>query len=116
MPIVFWLGAIHDVADTCLHIGFGAPAVVLLDSPDSCCEACDSGSDDLVSQIDKYVLSVVTGNAVHVRTPDGHAISWELGWYSASGTDTVRDDIHARIETARAGRSGFPTLVGAPWF
>ena len=42
-------------------IGAGDPASVLEVIPDCACDACDSGSQDALDELDEYVLSVVTG-------------------------------------------------------
>ena len=43
-------------------LGAGDPAAVLDVVPDCACDACDSGSQDVLDVLDEYILCVVTGS------------------------------------------------------
>lgn len=49
--------------------------------PDCGCDACDSGSADLLEAVDELVLAVVTGPYVALRHPD-----WEADWHPDGGS------------------------------
>ena len=48
-------------------IGVGDPVVVVELVPDCGCDACDSGSQDVLDVLDEYVLGVVTGEYRRLR-------------------------------------------------
>ena len=48
-------------------IGVGNPTVVVEVVPDCGCDACDSGSQDALDELDEYVLGVVTGEYRRLR-------------------------------------------------
>ncbi len=48
-------------------IGVGDPTVVIEVIPDCGCDACDSGSQDVLDLLDEYVLGVVTGEYRRLR-------------------------------------------------
>lgn len=64
VPLTFWtVDAAEDTAAS-VSIGAGDPAVFLEQMPDCCCDACDSGSEDMFRVIDETVLSVVGGSLI----------------------------------------------------
>lgn len=52
--------------------GEDGPTALLETVPDCGCDACDSGSDDLVEQLDRCVLAVALGGLIHARKGDQH--------------------------------------------
>jgi len=48
-------------------VGVGDPVVVVDMLPDCGCDACDSGSQDALDELDEYVLGVVTGEYRRLR-------------------------------------------------
>ncbi|WP_226832351.1 DUF1990 domain-containing protein [Brachybacterium sp. FME24] len=69
-----------------LVIGLGEPAVAVETLPDCGCDACDSGSRDLLEQLDTAILSIVDGSCEVVLTPLGHSQRSSFGASSGSGT------------------------------
>lgn len=63
-----------------LHISVARPEVVVEMQPDCGCDACDSGSDDLLTAIDETVGHVLGGPFVALRG-DG----WHADWYPDGG-------------------------------
>lgn len=61
MPLVITWNRIEDVEWPAVVLGVGDPAEVLTIVPDCACDACDSGSQDALDELDEYVLGVVTG-------------------------------------------------------
>jgi len=57
-PVEELVGAV----DAGVSLGVGDPAVLVLAAPDCGCDACDSGSQDALDELDEYMLSVVTGS------------------------------------------------------
>ena len=54
-----------------LVIGIGDPAVPVSTTPDCGCDACDSGSRDLLENLDRTLLSIVDGSFEVAHTPQG---------------------------------------------
>ena len=63
-----------------LHVSVVAPEVCVAMLPDCGCDACDSGSDDLLGTIDEVIGHVVAGPFVVLR---GHR--WDAQWYPDGG-------------------------------
>jgi hypothetical protein len=105
--------ALGGVPDTGLVVGLGDPAAQLTMIPDCGCDACDSGSEYLLDELDRIVRGAVSGDLVHVTTPSGSAFGTRDGW-SAQGFPR-RTDVGALLDEARAGRSPHPTVGGVPW-
>ena len=55
------IGLVKVVGDERVVLGAGDPAICIVDIPDCGCDACDSGSQYPLDELDHYVLSVVSG-------------------------------------------------------
>lgn len=67
-----------------LHIGVTQPRVAVAALPDCGCDACDSGSADLLEAVDETIGYLVGGPFVMLRGP-----GWQAQWYpegSSSGS------------------------------
>ena len=67
VPLVVCRSRIEDVPDAGVTIGVGDPAVRIAFIPDCGCDACDSGSQDVLDELDSYIRPVVTGEFRHLR-------------------------------------------------
>lgn len=102
LPLVLEFEAMDGVPDAVLHLAVGAPAVRVLTLPDCGCDACDTGSDDLLDVLDEHVRSVVTGDFVRVTARGGAVVAVGSGW-SAEGA-LARCDVNGLLADVRAGR------------
>ena len=83
LPLIVCMERLGDMDDAGVTLGVGDPAVLLLSTPDCGCDACDSGSQDALDELDEYVLSVVTGSYRRLRRgereitiiSEGHRVS-----------------------------------------
>lgn len=95
-----------------LELGASTPATgaVLLEVlPDCGCDACDSGSADLLQVLDEAVLTLARGGVVHVRSGRSDATRTWDGWAASNrGDPTWLDD----PGTAPAGAL---VVRGEPW-
>lgn len=98
-----------------LLVGFGEPGALLEDVPDCGCDACDSGSADLLTLLDERILDVLTGAAVWFTGGASTYLGFADGW-SASNSDLGSEEIEALLERARAGRASVPVVHGSPWW
>jgi hypothetical protein len=58
--------------------------VYLYSVPDCGCDACDTGSADLLETLDGWILAVARGGVLHARGDDGQATRTIDGWQSQS--------------------------------
>lgn len=111
----------RDDALAVLHVCVARPDVQLTGQPDCGCDACDSGSADLLEAIDREVLVAVGGPFAIIR-----AARWEAMWHpdGASSGGRGRGPDHAEVvELCRrlaAGESprlprGARAYVGRSW-
>ncbi len=97
-----------------LEIRVGDRGVVAL-APDCHCDACDSGSDDLLRQVDDTMWHVIDGGFVHVDLGGGAAVTTHRDGWSCSRV-LGRETPDRLIADARAGRSRYPVVTGAAWW
>lgn len=108
-----------------LDVAVARPDVVVETQPDCGCDACDTGSADILGTLDEAVARVVGGPFVALRG-DGWGAQWYPDGGSAwsSGEGSAHDQHGARMELCRrlvAGEDaslppGAEAFVGAPWF
>jgi hypothetical protein len=61
LPLIVARTARETVEDAGVAIAVGEPAVIVTGIPDCGCDACDSGSQDVLDELDEYMFSVVSG-------------------------------------------------------
>jgi hypothetical protein len=112
----------RDVTHAVLHISAVRPDVALEMLPDCGCDACDSGSADLLEAIDEAITRAVTGPLVLLRGKRWHAEGHPDG--NSSGRDGRGPDHREMAEWCRriaAGEQfrlprGTEVFVGRTWF
>jgi hypothetical protein len=104
-----------------LHISVVRPEVALEMLPDCGCDACDSGSQDLLGAIDETIGHVVGGPVVALRGNGWHA-QWHPGGGSSGGTGPGPDhrqvmELCRRLAGGQDIRlpKGTEAFVGRPW-
>ena len=84
--------AVVDGGEFCLDLGTQdgvGPPVLLSVLPDCGCDACDSGSADLLASLDDWVLTVARGGVVHARRSSRDDATRTLdGWQTSNRGDT----------------------------
>ncbi|MEQ8436406.1 MAG: DUF6226 family protein [Ilumatobacter fluminis] len=143
LPIVFARSRIEGLDDTGVTIGAGDPAATVEMIPDCGCDACDSGSDDVLEQIDRSIGGVVRGEFRHLwrrvkrprqpgwfrylpapRTPIDDAPFAETWALPELETITVLEDGRGAhnltdersIDAILADPVGWTETTGEPWF
>lgn len=91
-----------DDGNVGLQVGVSDPAVEVLNTPDCGCDACDSGSADLLEEFDRWMLSIVDGS-IAVTVADGHRE--QCTSFSANSGD----------ESQFSGRERRVSVRGASW-
>lgn len=82
-----------------LDIAVARPDVVVSSEPDCGCDACDSGSEDLIGAIDAAIGQVIDGPFVVLRGK-----TWRAWWHrdgSGAGNDGRGPDLGLLVETCR---------------
>jgi hypothetical protein len=113
-------GGLHLLVATTLVDGepFGLDLAICHDSerpvfltavPDCGCDACDSGSTDLLNELDGCVLTVAQGGAVHAMRGQQCATRTLHGWSTANGGDA------SWLDESTPVPDGVERWVGASW-
>lgn len=113
LPLHLTLTDLEGVPDCVLGVGVGDPPVVAL-YPDCLCDACDSGSSDLLAVVDEGIARVVDGRFLRITTRKGEITDYEDGREWSTRHSDAR--VERMVATARAGRSRHPVVSGAAWF
>lgn len=103
-----------------LHVAVARPDVTVAVLPDCGCDACDWGSDDLLTAVDNAVRQVIGGPYAALR-----GRGWQADWHPEGGSSGGIGVDHARAvdlcrrlaagENVRLPR-GTEAFVGRPWF
>jgi hypothetical protein len=78
--------------------------------PDCGCDACDSGSDDLLTTVDEWVLSTARGGILHARGPGGHVTRTFDGW-----TGSGAGSFDSWLDESTPAPDGVTRWHGEPW-
>lgn len=111
LALVVARSRVGDVDDAGVTFGVGDPATLVGWLPQCGCDACDSGSQDELDQVDAFVGGVVAGT--FRRLSSGGRVITQLdpsGW-SASGDFERREP-----EAVLAEPDGWDELSGAAWW
>lgn len=116
VPITVAITGFEGLADNGLTLSVDSPggSVELLRLPDCGCDACDSGSADLLTQVDEFFLHVLDGGVYKITGGRGREVTTAYQGWSASGSFRG-DEAEQWIADARAGRSRYEVLSGTPW-
>ena len=101
---------IGDVADAGVVIGAGSPAVSCAALPECGCDACDSGSQDLLDELDEMVHSVISGRFRRLTKGRREITVRSQGGWSASGNFR-----RGEVESIVTNPVGWAETSGAPW-
>ena len=93
-----------------LQVGVGQPAEVLESQPDCGCDACDTGSADLLETVDSAFILALDGGVYVVREGE-RVVRRTLDGCSSSGVS----DAERWLDEAAAGRRTKGVVAGEPW-
>lgn len=96
--------------ETFVGVGVGEPVETLDLQPDCGCDACDTGSADLLETLDAAFVLALSGGVLVVREGD-RVVRRTLDGWSASGVG----DGARWLEEAAGGRRTDGVVAGAPW-
>jgi hypothetical protein len=110
MPLVVARTAIDDVPDAGVLFGVGDPTVVIDLRPDCGCDACDSGSQGELDEVDRVIGGVVAGTFRRLTSGSRQITQLDPSGWSASG-DFARGEVGAVLADPR----GWQEARGAAW-
>lgn len=87
------------------------PAVLLDTVPGCGCDACDSGSADLLTTLDESILTVLRGGVVHARSASASISRTLDGWQGTGNAPGLETWLDADVVPA----PGVRRWVGEPW-
>lgn len=111
LPLILARSAIGPIPDAGVTLGVGDPATCIAWFPDCGCDACDTGSQDLLDDLDAHLAAIVEGRFRRLSRRGATIMSLGDGGWSASG-------IAARggaVERILARPDGWDELCGATW-
>jgi hypothetical protein len=85
IPLLVGRHRLDDVDDVGVTLGVGDPAARMVWIPDCGCDACDSGSQDVLDELDEHMRSVVTGAFRLLRSGSREIRALGSGRWAASG-------------------------------
>lgn len=88
----------------------GLPTAFVDTVPDCGCDACDSGSADLLATLDGWVLTVARGGVVHARSERARVTQTVDGWQGSGEDDRMFAWLDAPFVPDEVVR-----WVGTPW-
>lgn len=112
-PVVVARARLEGADDAVVLVGVGEPTQVLDRQPDCGCDACDTGSDDLLSAVDDAFVLALSGG-VHVVREGTRVVTRSLDGWGSSGS-FERGEQEQWLDDAAAGRRTDGVLKGEPW-
>lgn len=108
-PIVVGVAPSQGVDDTAVQVGVGEPVEILERQPDCGCDACDTGSEDLLDTLDNGFVLALSGGVYAVRDRTGVVTRSIDGW---AGTGAAGEQW---LDEAATGRRTDGVVAGEPW-
>ncbi|NUS40963.1 MAG: hypothetical protein HOP97_04975 [Terrabacter sp.] len=96
--------------ETFVQVGVGDPVEVIDLQPDCGCDACDTGSADLLDTVDNAFVLALGGGVLVIRDGDRVVRRTLDGWSSSGVSDAER-----WLDDAAAGRRTDGVVAGEPW-
>lgn len=110
LPLVLAYAGPEGDEPTAVTIAIGDPAVVVGMSPACGCDACDSGSQNELDDLDQQMRIIVSGHVRHLRAGDRTIISFGPRGWSATGSFRRRE-----VERIIENPKGWVEVSGPSW-
>ena len=113
-PIVVGIAPSQGADEAFVQVGVGDPVEVLERQPDCGCDACDTGSADLLETVDDAFVLALSGG-VHVVREGGTGRRAGPSTGGAPAAGSSRDEPERWLAEADAGRRTNGVVRGEPW-
>jgi hypothetical protein len=110
LTLVVARSRLGDLDDAGVTLGVGEPAACVGWFPDCGCDACDSGSQDALDELDRHIRGIVTGTFRRLTRGARTIKVLDADGWSASG-GFARGEVDAIL----ADPAGWHELSGASW-
>lgn len=111
LPIVVSRSRLGDADDAGITIGVGDPAICVGWIPDCGCDACDSGSQDAIEQVDDWMTGIVTGTFRRLTKRDREITTFGPHGVTSARNMPPRFNVRKILENPR----GWHEVSGASW-
>ena len=110
LPLSVARSQLGPLDDAGVVLGAGDPAVCVVFVPDCGCDACDSGSQDVLDELDEHILGVVSGAFRRLARGDREiTVIGDRGWRATGSFG------RGEVETILAAPTGWRELSGPSW-
>ena len=109
-PIAVGVAPSWSAPEAFVQVGVGDPVEVVVRQPNCGCDACDTGSADLLDTLDDAFVLALSGGVYVVREGDAVVTRSLDGWSSSGVSDAER-----WLDDAAAGRRTDGVVAGEPW-
>ncbi len=113
LPILVGIAPSQGADEAFVQVGVSDPVEVLERQPDCGCDACDTGSADLLETLDNAFILALSGG-VHVVRHGTRFVARTIDGWGASGRFEA-DEPQRWLAEADAGRRANGVVRGEPW-
>jgi hypothetical protein len=114
LPLIVARSHLGPVDDGGVTLGVGDPAVGTAWIPDCGCDACDSGSQDVLDELDEAITGVVSGAFRRLSSGDREiTVIGTDRWAASSGVSGGFG--RGEVEAILADPTGWREVFGAAW-
>jgi Family of unknown function (DUF6226) len=110
LPLIVARSRLGDVEDAGVTLGAGNPATCVAWFPQCGCDACDSGSQSELDDLDRHIVAIVSGSFRRLADANRQITVLDDDGWSASGL-FQRHEVAAILGEP----SGWHELAGASW-
>ena len=115
LDLVVGHSRLGDVDDAGVVLGLGDPAETVTWFPHCGCDACDSGSQRELDDLDTHVLSIVTGAFRRLWNGDRRITVLGAGRWEASNFGLSSRNSFQEVQAVLADPGGWDEISGRPW-
>jgi Family of unknown function (DUF6226) len=110
LPLALARSQLGPVDDAGVTLGVGDPAIAVAWFPDCGCDACDSGSQDELDNLDAHILGIVSGAFRRLSAGNREITVIGEGGWTASGLPARYD-----VDAVLADPTGWDEVAGTSW-
>lgn len=109
LALVVARSKIEDIDDAGVTLGVSTPAVCVTWIPSCGCDACDSGAQYELDQLDAHIISIVSGRFRRLTHRDQAVTVLDDGWVECA------DLLPGHVAAVLADPEGWDEISGSSW-